>query len=201
MLTKMDVMQIIKLVKVNFDNSYRLSNEDMAMLVESWYEILSPYPRDLVMAAASNVIINAEATPRIGHIVKEAKKLMASRSKTEYDLWQELAEKLDDVADLARKFAYTFREHNGKTQGENAKDAVIEIFNGLDPAIRAFCVNPSGLIALAKEDEDQRLFERSRFLKSAMDLRERVAIQDGFRAKQIGVNVANIAALLGGDEK
>lgn len=194
--TSKDVTQIVKCIKVNFDNAYRLNDEDMLTLVESWKAILSAYPRDIVMTAASNVIANADITPRIGHIVKEVKRIIAAAGKSDFDLWNELIEAVDKAADLARKFRYTFREANGRTQGENARDDVIDLFNRLDPVNREFCGNPSGLLQLAKQDEDQLLYERSRFFQRATDMRERVIIRGNIT--QLTSGMTSIAELMGG---
>ena len=195
--TNKDITQIIKCVKVNFDNSYRLNDDDMFTLIESWKTILSAYPRDVVMKAASNVIANADITPRIGHIVKEVKRMIAATGKSDFDLWNELLEAVDKAADLARKFRYTFREANGRTQGENARDDVIDLFNKLDPVNKEFCGNPSGLLQLAKQDEDQLLYERSRFFQRVTDMRERVAMRRERTAMQLTSSMTNIAELMG----
>lgn len=194
--TSKDVTQIVKCIKVNFDNAYRLNDEDMLTLVESWKAILSAYPRDVVMTAASNVIANAEVTPRIGHIVKEVARIMAASEKSSYDLWNEMIEAIDKAADLARKFRYTFREANGLTQGENAKNDVIALFNGLDPTLKEFCGNPSGLLQLAKQDNEQLLYERSKFLRDVGELRERVVIRGNIT--QLTSGMTSIAELMGG---
>lgn len=196
--TSKDVTQIIKCIKVNFDNSYRLNDEDMLTLVESWKTILSAYPRDVVMTAASTVIANADITPRIGHIVKEVKRIISAADKSDFDLWNELLIAIDKAADLAQKFKYAFREANGRMQGENAKDEVIGLFNGLDPVLKAFCGNPSGLLQLAKQDEEQLLYERSRFLRNAADIRERVDIRGERPVTRLTSAMTSVAELMGG---
>lgn len=197
--TGKDIAQIIRVIKTNFDNAYRLSDDDFATLVESWKSILSEYPREVVLKAARNVISEAETVPRIGHIVKEIKRLNSAMNKSGYELWNELLAAIDKAADLARKFKYTYREANGKTQGENARNEAFALYDALDPAIKAFCGNISGLIQLSKQDEDQLLFERSRFLKSVTEIRERIIIRREYETKQLACGFTDVSKLIGGE--
>ena len=169
-----DINQYITMIRINFENAYKAQTaEEREMLLASWYAILKDYPKEVCDAAVLNAIKNAEYAPRIGSIVKEIEKMQAAYEKTEAELWEELKRCLREVAECAYKFRFNYIERNGRTQGENARERVKEIYNGLSPELKEYCRSEHTLIELSQLTDEQLGFEKGRFNKTVPQLKER----------------------------
>lgn len=167
-----DVNKYITLIRINFENAYKTQNdEERQLLYRSWYEILKPYPKKVCDAAVLNAIKNAEFAPRIGTIVKEIEKMQSAYEKTESELWAELTAALREVEKNVYCFRFNFIEANGLSQGDNARQRVEDIFNGLSPELKEYCGNQRGLIDLATGDGIK--YEKGRFMTQIPTLRQR----------------------------
>lgn len=173
-ITIKDINQYITMIRINFENAYRAqTDEEREMLLASWYAILKEYPKEVCDAAVINAIKNAEYAPRIGSIVKEIERMQVAYEKTEGELWSELTSAIRIAADCAYKFRFNFIEENGRTQGENARLRLKEVFNGLSPELKEYCRNEHGLIELSQFTYEQMSFEKGRFNKVVPQLKER----------------------------
>lgn len=173
-LTINDVNKYITMIRINFENAYKAQTaEEREMLLASWYAILKDYPKEVCDAAVLNAIKNAEYAPRIGSIVKEIEKMQKAYEKTEAELWAELQGCLREVANCAYKFRFNFIQANGLTEGDNARERVKEIFNGLSPELKEYCRTPNGLIEISQLTDEQLGYEKGRFNKTVPQLKER----------------------------
>lgn len=173
-LTISDVNKYITMIRINFENAYKAQTaEEREMLLASWYAILKDYPKEVCDAAVLNAIKNAEYAPRIGSIVKEIEKMQKAYEKTEAELWAELQGCLREVANCAYKFRFNFIQANGLTEGDNARERVKEIFNGLSPELKEYCRTPNGLIEISQLTDEQLGYEKGRFNKTVPQLKER----------------------------
>lgn len=183
-----DIHQYITMIRINFENSYKVhTDEEREMLYGSWYAILKDYPKEVCDAAVMSAIKNAEFAPRIGSIVKEIERMQASLEKSEGELWAELKGVLREVDRCAYMFRFNLVEANGKTQGDNARARLEEIYNGLSPELREYCGNKNGLIELSRLTDEQMSYEKARFSKTIPLLRERAKTR-----AQIGGTVAGL---------
>lgn len=161
-----DILNIIALIRVNFENSYNFKTEEEAkLLVEFWFKSLKEYPKELVCQAANNAIKHSEFAPKIANIINEIKALNAINEKTDIELWAELDNILYEVYDTAQYLRY--QQHF-----DNADKKLNAIYNSLSDEIKLFVVNVSTLIEIAAMDSESRKFEKSRFLKIMPSLRE-----------------------------
>lgn len=173
-LTIDDVLEYLTMIRINFENAYKSqTKEEQKLLLKSWYAILKDYPKEVCDQAVINALKNAEFAPRIGSIVKEIEKMQVAYEKTAEELWIELSGVLHDVSECAYKFRFNFVESNGKTQGENAKIKLQNIFKGLSPEIKDYIRNEYTLIDLAEMTDNQLNFEKGRFIKTVPQIKER----------------------------
>lgn len=169
-----DVLEYLTIIRINFENAYKSqTQEEQKLLLKSWYAILKDYPKEVCDKAVINALKNAEFAPRIGSIVKEIEKMQVAYEKTAEELWAELTGVLREVSDCAYKFRFNFIESNGKTQGENARIRLKEIYNNLSPEVKDYVRNESTLIELADLTDSQLNFEKGRFLKTIPQIKER----------------------------
>ncbi len=173
-LTEKDIVKIITLIRIHFDNSYKLSEEEMRLLISSWYSILKPYPKELVNEATKRVLSHSEFAPHIGNIVNELEKMQQAFTKSDGELWAELNGVLYEANRCLRSLHLTYKPDGKHTQGEIAAARLQEIYDGLSDELREYLGSAHQLTVLSEYDAEQLSYERGRFLKLIPTLRSRV---------------------------
>jgi hypothetical protein len=175
-LNKSDILQILTLIRANYENAYaNTSDEEAALLVQFWHESLKPYPKTLVFEGTKNAIRNSEFPPRLATILNEIKKLTAANEPTFEELWAELNGVLGKVYDISRYLCYP--QHY-----KQATDKIESIFKNLSRDLQLYLVTPSALIELSEMSQESLTFEKARFFKSMPPLRKN--LQDRTQAQQ-----------------
>lgn len=171
-LTPTDIARYISYIRINFENAYKTNTtEEQTILIKGWFNSLSKYPKEIVDTAVNKAVEHSEFAPRLATIIKEIDKMQEAYRKTDTELWAELTGVLHEVGNCAYKFRFNFIEHNGKTQGENARRRVEEIFSGLSPELKDYCRNSGGLVDLATNDGLN--YEKGRFMRVIPEIKER----------------------------
>jgi uncharacterized protein YhaN len=187
-LTLEDVVKYVTMIRINFENAYKAqSDEEREMLYMSWFAILKDYPKEVCDKAVINAIKNAEFAPRIGSIVKEIERMREAYEKSETELWAELSNVLREVNACRSRFNATFIEENGRSQGDNARIRLKEIFDELSPELKEYCRNADGLLEIAKIETADLQFEKARFLKMIPTLKERAKTRQETSDKLAGL--------------
>ena len=175
---KTDIIKFLTKIRVNFENAYKCNTkEENILLVESWYDILHKYPKEVCEIAVNEALEHATQgrAPRIGDIVSRIKNIQNAYDKEDTELWAELTINFHEVRQCAYSFRFTFVDgKDGLTQGERASLRVKEIFNNLDPLLKEYCRNSSGLVELAQYTDEQLSFERGRFMKVMPTIKARL---------------------------
>lgn len=176
-LSKQDIVKYITMIRVNFENAYGGSNEERTLLVETWYAILKPYPKEIVGEAVKRVLSHAEFVPRIGNIVNEIERMQQAFSKSDGELWVELNRVLYEAYRCFHSLNCTWVDDSGVSQGERAEKRLKEIFDGLPEEVREYVGSPRQLAAIAEMDDEALTYEKGRFLKAVPTIRSRVQIR------------------------
>ena len=173
-ITAQDVNKYITTIRINFENAYKTqTDEEREILIRSWHAILKDYPKEIVDKAVINAIKHAEYAPRIGSIVKEIEKMQFAYEKSDAELWAELTGVLREVSRNVYSFRFNAIDYNGKTQGENARQRVKDIYNGLSAELKEYLRNPNGLIEIAEYTDEKLSYERGRFLRTMPEVKQR----------------------------
>ena len=176
MITKSEIVKIITAIRVQCPDALQYKTEmDFEILVNMWFDCFKEYPKMIVWKATQNALRSSEYQKKnwLGAISQEIEKMQGAFEKDESELWAELQNVLHDVSACAYRFNFNYVEQNGLTQGENARNRVREIFEGLDPALKDYCRDTRGLVELARYTNEQINFERGRFMKIIPTIRER----------------------------
>lgn len=173
-LTKKDVLNYIARFVVTYGENLK-TIEEQKLRMETYFDILKVYPKELCDRAVLNAMKNSEFIPKPATIVREIEKMQVAYEKSDTELWAELTDVLYEVSGCAYKFRFNFVESNGKTQGENARIRVEEIFNGLSPELKEYCRNSGGLVELANNDGLQ--YEKGRFMRIIPQIKERIKVR------------------------
>lgn len=168
-LQREDIVKYLIKIQLNFENAYVTSNQlERELLVESWYEALCEYPKEICDAAVNNVLKRAKFAPRLGDITEEIEKLIAPETKSDEELWAELSAVLSKVYDISRYLTYS-----QYVNWANAK--LQEIYSGLSDELKLFVVNVSTLVDIAEMSGESLQFERARFFKQMPQLKKHAA--------------------------
>ena len=175
-LTIEDVAKLIAIVKVHYSFSFKnFTSADFDILMGSWYEDLKKYPRDLVGEAFSRAKAASKISLTTADIIEEISKIQAAFSRTEPELWQELISHRAHGIQMIECFRYTYIEANGRSQGENARNAFAALYANMRPELQRYCGNAAGFQSLCVLDEEQIEFERARFRKEIRRVQEQEA--------------------------
>lgn len=199
-ITPANVNQYLAIIRINFENSYKTQTpEERQLLIQSWYEILKDYPKEVCDKAVINALKYAKFAPRIGDIVEQIDKMMEAFEKTENELWSELCGVLREVSSNYYAFRFNAIDSNGKTQGDNARDRVAQIFNNLSPELREYVQTQRGLIEIAGMDGDKLNFEKARFIKALPRIRQSKRTRQELPEKLAKLIQSTEVKLLGGE--
>ena len=165
-LTHNDVLKVIELIRVNYDNAYSgYTPEQMLTLRDFWFESLKEYPREAVFEALKNLITKNEFAPRLSHIIGETQRLLNPDALSEEQLWAELTSVLRRVYEVSRYLSYP-------QYYKWATEKLQEIYDGLNDDLKLFVVNVSTLIEIAEMSDESLQFERARFFKQMPQLKK-----------------------------
>ncbi len=166
-LTRKDVIVYIMKIRLNFENAYPTRNDgEFDLLVESWYDALREYPKDVCNHAVNEALKKAKFAPRLGDITEEIENLLNAALKTDEELWAELTDVLPKVYEVSRYNSYPH-------YAAWSQHKLQEIFNSLDKSVQLFVVNTSTLTEFAEMTDESLRYEKARFLKQLPALRKR----------------------------
>ena len=174
-LTKADVAEIFLMYATVYPEQSR-QIEDEKALIQVYYDLLKEYPAEVVRTAATNAMKTCKYLPKPSEIIDEVRKITTSFELSEGELFAQLKSAAGKAEDLFGQFNYTF-VCDGKTQGERAREEVRELYESLDPVLKEYIGGVSGLLSLARNDEEQWGYERARFARSLETNRRRVQIK------------------------
>jgi len=168
-LTHNDVLKIIELLRINYDNAYSGYNAEQTLtLRDFWYESLKDYPSEVIFRALTNLIKKNEFAPRLANIVEETESLLSPDKSTDEELWAELNSVLGRAYDVSRYLSYP--QHF-----DWANRKIDEIYGSLSEELKLFVVNASTLVELAEMSPEAMQYERSRFFKQMPVLKKQRA--------------------------
>ncbi len=163
-LTKRDIGIYLVKINLNFENVYNFGDDEQSLLVESWYEALSEYPKEICDRAVNNALKYARFAPKLGDIVEEIQKLMNADSKSDEELWAELMNVTTKVYDISRYLKY-------EQYFKNATAKLRDIYDGLSGELKLYVVNISTLIEISELPKESLPYEKARFFKQMPVLR------------------------------
>ena len=165
-LEREDIIKYLIKIQLNFENSYVTASDfERELLVESWFEALNEYPKEICDRAVNNSLKRAKFAPRLGDITEEIEKLLKINEPTDDELWAQLSSVLGDAFQTSRYLSYP--QHYAWASGK-----LDEIYSKLDERLKLFIVNRSTLVELSEMPEESLRFEKVRFFKQMPILRK-----------------------------
>lgn len=185
------ITEVIAAIKTIYP--YYAKDADVQTLVKTWNVLLKDYSDEDVTTALYMCLQTCKMPPTPADLIERLTSLKASLEPSDEELWNDLTAALRKADWYISRFAGTFREDNGLTQGQNARRGFEKLWEGLPERIRMYLGGKGEFQRLAQNRDDEELkFERNRFLKTMPTVKKRheyqqmhLAIEAGTAAGQL----------------
>ncbi len=153
---------------------YYAKDSDVNALVKTWNLLLRDYSDKAVDIAMLECLKTCKTPPTPADVIDMLKDFEQISGKSNEELWNELTEAVHKTDRLMYRFNFTFVEDNGLTQGQNARNDFVKLWEKLSDEIKNYLGGRSELLNMAQNYTENDLhFERNRFLKTMPDIRKR----------------------------
>lgn len=179
------ITEVIAAIKTIYP--YYAKDADVQTLVKTWNVLLKDYSDEDVTTALYMCLQTCKMPPTPADLIERLTSLKASLEPSDEELWNELTASLRKADWYISRFAGTFMESNGMTQGQNARKGFEKLWEGLPERIRMYLGGKGEFQRLAQNRDDEELkFERNRFLKTMPSIKKRHEYQQLHLAIEAG---------------
>lgn len=180
MATKKNMAVVIGTIKNIYP--YYAKDTNVEALVKTWLLLLQEYEDKQINRALVLCLKECTVPPTPADIIKKIEDMQQNNHITV--LWGIYTKVLYQVADLQDLFRYTLTESNGKSQGQNAKDKAMNIYNALPDVLKTYVGSFGELLRLSRTVDDTALtYEKNRFLKLMPEICEQQSAKDFLTAR------------------
>lgn len=167
------ITDIIAAIKTIYP--YYAKDTDIKLLANTWNVLLKPYDDDAIDKAMYKCLQTCKMPPTPADVIEQIKSLSKALEPSDEELWAVYNKALIDTADQMWRFSHNFVDASGISQGQQARNKVEEIWEGLPDKIKRYLASKSELMRNAREnnsDADFSTWEKQRFMK-AMPIMEK----------------------------
>ena len=176
MASKNKIIEIIGATKAVYP--YFAKETNVELLVNMWQMTLAYYDDKELETAFLLCLKTCKTPPTPADIIEQINSLQMADAPTDEELWYSFTEYLKESRRYVYSFGYTMTESNGKTQGQNAREKFHKLWESMPEDIKQFVGGEGEMIRIARADDDELKFERSRFFKTIPTIRKRKEIAD-----------------------
>lgn len=185
------ITEVIAAIKTIYP--YYAKDADVQTLVKTWNVLLKDYSDEDVTTALYMCLQTCKMPPTPADLIERLSSLKASLEPSDEELWNDLTVALRRADWYISRFAGTFREDNGLTQGQNARNGFEKLWEGLPERIRMYLGGKGEFQRLAQNRDDEEIkFERNRFLKTMPTIKKRHEYQQMHLAIEAGAAVGQL---------
>lgn len=166
MASKEKIIEMIGLITTMYPH-YADKLGNVSLVVDTWDALLKEYDDDAVTYGFTQALKTSKYPPAPAEVIEHIKSARKTLEPTNEELWTVFEDALRKTWDMMGRFNFTFRESNGLTQGQNARNKVDKIFDELPPKVKAYVASKGELMNLAKQwayEEDFLRWEKKRFI-------------------------------------
>ncbi len=167
MASRNKITEMIAAVKTIY--SYYAKDTDVRILVKTWETLLKPYDDELVEQAFYNALQVCKMPPTPADIIEQIKSMHKALEPSDEELWARYTDVLRQVNTQMSRFGYTYVDESGLSQGEQARQAVENIWAGLPEKIKSYLGAKGELMRNAQawgRGADFDVWEKPRFMKA-----------------------------------
>lgn len=185
------ITEVIAAIKTIYP--YYAKDADVQTLVKTWNVLLKDYSDEDVTTALYMCLQTCKMPPTPADLIERLSSMRASMEPSDEELWNELTASLRKADWYISRFAGTFREDNGLTQGQNARNGFEKLWESLPEKIRMYLGGKGEFQRLAQNRDDEELkFERNRFLKVMPTIQKRHEYKQLHLAIEAGTAVGQL---------
>lgn len=172
MATQNKITEMIAAIKTIYP--YYAKDSDVAILVKTWTILLKPYSDEIVELAFLRCFQKCKTPPTPADVIEQINFMEESNEPSDEELWAKFVRALRDVEKQMYYFQFTFVGENGKTQGQEAREKVSEIWDSLPERVKKYVGSKGELMRAAQNYSDEELkYEKTRFFKSLPTIKKR----------------------------
>lgn len=172
MASQKKIVEMIGSVKTIYP--YYAKDTDVETLVRTWTLLLKDYPDKAVDIAFYKCLQTCKKPPTPADVIEQLNSLIESIEPSDEEMWAEYTKALKKTEREIYYFRFNYVQENGKTQGDNAKARVQELWDNLPERLKHYIGSKGELIRIARDytDEDMK-FEKNRFFKMMPMMKKR----------------------------
>lgn len=157
---------------------YYAKDTDVESLVKTWGMLLQDIPDDVAEAAFYKALRVCKVPPTPADIIEQVNAMHAATLPSPEELWTEYYKALRETMRWIPQFNYTYVDGSGLSQGQQARNRVEKIWEGLPETIKRYLVSRGEMVRVAQQlmvsTEGDIAWEKQRFVKSVPILEKRV---------------------------
>lgn len=163
MASKNKIIEMIASIKTIYP--YYAKESDVEMLVNTWTVLLKAYDDNIVESSFFKCLQTCKMPPTPADVIEKIDALMSVNESSDEELWSEYTEALKKTASEYYYISYP-------KFGQDHRENIQKLWEGLSEKIRLFLGSKSELIRMAINHTDDELkFEKTRFLKAMPTLK------------------------------
>lgn len=170
------IIEMIGSVKTIYPYYARDMTDSMIeTLIRTWGTLLKSYDDNAVEMAFFKCLQTCKMPPTPADIIEQIQSMQKSLEPSDEELWAVYVDTLRRTYDQVTRFGYTFIDHTGISQGNQARMKVEELWKALPEKIKKYLGAKGELIRQAQSwgmSADFTTYEKPRFLK-AMPIMEK----------------------------
>ena len=172
MASQKKIVEMITAIKTIY--SYYAEDCDVELLVQTWGVLLWDYKDDIVDIAFYNAMQSCKVPPTPADIIERVKEMQKASDPTPESLWNELRAAIKETQKQMYYFRFNYIDNSGISQGDRARKKVDDVWNALNEKLKSYLSSKEEVIAIARNDEDDLKYEKSRFLKTLPIIEKRI---------------------------
>lgn len=172
MASQKKIVEMITAIKTIY--SYYAKDCDIELLVQTWGVLLRDYKDDVVDIAFYNAMQSCKVPPTPADIIGRIKEMQKASDPTPESLWNELRAAIKETQKQMYYFRFNYIDNSGISQGDRARKKVDDVWNALNEKLKSYLSSKEEMIAIARNDEDDLKYEKSRFLKTLPIIEKRI---------------------------
>lgn len=173
MASRKTVIKAIAAIKTIYN--YFGKEADLELLVDTWTALLEEYSDTEVDKGVFMALKKCKYAPVPADIIEQIETLRNKNKPNEVELWHTLQKALKDTLYYSYRLEYNYIDNSGISQGEQARQAIAAIWNGLPDELKIYLGDRGEMIAASKAlNYTDVAYERNRFSKTFPILQKRV---------------------------
>lgn len=169
------ITDIIAAIKVIYP--YYGKDTNIKTLATMWHGLLKPYDDNLVEIGMYKSLQTCKMPPTPADVIEQITSMSRSQEQSDEELWAIYCRALTDTVRQMSRFEYTYVDSTGLSQGQQARNKVDEIWEGLPEKIKRYLASKGELMRNARDsnyDADFTSWEKQRFMKAMPIMQKRV---------------------------